>query len=287
VGSTSDELLEMVGEIPTLPNVAMQLAVMLDNPETEAGDVEKVIKQDPSLASRLLKLVNSAFYGLSNEVRSISRAVGILGFYAVKNIALSAFVFDFFGTSEEDFDLRAFWMHSIACGVSMTEAVKVSGQHKEIIKDAQVFGLLHDLGRIAAMHFMPTEFEEAVSIAREKAISLSEAESEVFDGINHQDVGKKLAEKWNFPPELAACMSYHHTPSLAPEEIRKIISALHVADLVAYALDLGSSGENRLQYFDEEACRLLSFDSEKIGLIMDGTLQNLKSCGPMVTMLDA
>jgi len=284
VSSQANTLMEAIGELPTLPTVAIELTRLLDDPNTEVKQIQAIVQQDPTLCSRLLKLVNSAFYGIPREVHSIATAINILGFNAVKNIALSCFVFDFFGSTDEDFDLNAFWKHSMATGVAFAETARVSNQIK--VQDAYIFGLLHDLGRLSIKHFAPEMLQKAQDTARMQNISLTQAETDVI-GINHAEVGYKLAERWGFPEPLAAGMRYHHTPEQAPDLMAEFAALTHVADLVTYTLDLGDSGEAKIFSVSDKAFELLKIDQAKLGEIMDGTLANLKQCGPMISIMKA
>jgi len=274
--------MEQIGELPTLPMVAMELTRMLDDPTTQVKQVQAIVQQDPTLCSRLLKLVNSAFYGIPREVHSVGTAINILGFNAVKNIALSCFVFDFFGSTGEGFDLNEFWKHSMATGIAFTESARVSGHAK--VQDAYVFGLLHDLGRLAIKHFMPDLFQEAQDTAKKEGVSLTKSEQDVI-GVDHTEIGYKLAERWGFPEPLAAGMRYHHTPGEAPDLMGEFAALTHVADLVSHCLGLGASGEERAFSVDEKAFESLGLDQAKVGRIMDGTLANLKQCGPMISIM--
>ena len=277
---TIDTLLERINDLPTLPAVAIELTAMLDEPETRIKDVEAIVKQDLSLSAKILKLVNSAFYCLPTEVQSISHAINILGFNSVKSMVLSTFVFDFFSAGSSRFDLAALWMHSMSCGVAAEQAASIAGRKGDFF----VFGLLHDLGRLLLRQLSPAQFEEAVKISREDRISLTAAEKQVF-GISHMEAGMRLAERWRFSPELTECLSRHHLPMDSPIDKRDLVSLIHVADVVSLSLALGDSNENRIELLSQEALDLLGFDQAKLGRIMDMTLDNLKSCGPMFSLL--
>jgi len=281
--NATERLMAKIEDIPTLPTVAMELTQMLDQPETETKDVQAVVRQDPSLSARLLKIVNSAYCGLPREVHDVAMAINILGFNAVKNVALSSFVFDFFGAEQSELDVKAFWMHSMACGVAVNEAARVAS--KSYTEDLFVFGLLHDLGRVIIWNFFPEEFKQIRATAVESRKSMTTAEREVL-GMTHMEAGACLGKRWRFPALLTEALGHHHWPSDAPEESREIVSLVHVADLVCQCLELGTSAEVTVEFVDEQAFELLGLDQPRIGRLMDQTLTNLFNCGPMMSLLD-
>jgi HD-like signal output (HDOD) protein len=156
--------LESISTIPTLSIVLDKLARLLQNPQTSAEEIGRAITTDQALASKVLKLVNSAFYGFPGKIGTITHAVVILGFSTVKNIVLTASIFDAFSNRKNqgsEFSMEKFWTHSIGCGAaSQTIAKHIGFKEKE---ECFIAGLIHDIGKIILCHYFHEEFEACFS----------------------------------------------------------------------------------------------------------------------------
>lgn len=229
--------------IPTLPKVANKVVRMALNPNVGLRQVAQVVESDPALAFKILKVVNSAFYGLSRKVGSISLAVNILGVREVILLTLEVSVFSAFPPvpGKPSFDREAFWRHSIGCG-AIARALEErfgKGRHDELFAG----GLLHDIGKILLDQYFHFEFLEALDISWRERIPMEEAELHVF-GTTHEEVGGWLAERWQLPEGLVACIRYHHRPFEAPSDYREEVGFVHVADILAKARGVGLGGDN-------------------------------------------
>jgi len=269
--------LDAVRELPTLPSIFERVNRVIDNPQSSAKDVYAIVQEDPALSAKILKIANSPFYGLSKNVSSVELAIPLVGFATIRNVALSAFVFDVFCPTESEFDSRGFWIHSIACAV----CTRILGQKylKEGKRDFFTLGLLHDIGKIVIAQFMPAEFKKIAGVVREKGMPVREAERMVL-GADHSYVGGKLAEKWKFPDDLVYAISHHHDLSGG----RKIEAAglVSVSNVIVKALCLGNSGDARITAIDEKAWGFLGLSPDDIGPIMDKVLEDINNMGPFL-----
>lgn len=275
------ELIAGIEDLPTLPEVVIEITRLVEDPDATAADIQKLVATDPALAATMLKLVNSAFYGIRRSVTSLDEAVKILGFVTVGNIALAAFVFDAFVTGEKRFNYREFWLHCIGTAA----AAKVVARRLQVKEVAEyfVFGLLHDLGVIVRMQYFPDEHAQIADLVSQGK-DLAEAEAEV-DGYAHKDLGAALAERWQFPGCLAAVIGRHGTSDI-PEDCSCEVAVTTCADAVAEALELGEGHSERAMLVDEATWQAAGISPEQMGSIMDETLDEMENYRAFMNLLD-
>lgn len=223
-----------ISHIATLPEVTLKIVELVEDPSSTAQDLHNVIANDPALSSRILKVVNSSFYGLPGQIGSINRAIVMLGLNAVKNIAIAASLAKLFrgGDLSHGFSARAIWEHAVACGaitkvVADTDKVGFSDE-------AFLAGLMHNIGLMVEMQFDRNKLIEVVqnlgvNAEGVPANDMREVEAQIF-GADHQDFGKGLCEKWKFPNNFTLVTGYHHNPMEAPADARRLPAMVYIAD---------------------------------------------------------
>lgn len=252
--------LESISTIPTLPVVIDKLTRLLQNPKTSAEEVGKAITTDQALASKVLKLVNSAFYGFPGRISTITHAIVILGFSTVKNVVLTASIFDAFrkqGTGIDGFDLEHFWLHSIACGAAAQSIAKITGSNQK--EECFIAGLIHDVGKIILCQYLPDDFRDVYLHAKEHSNLFFESEQVLFD-VTHQDVGGFLAQRWNLPKDLQNAVKFHHEP-LSTRDHYTMTAIVHCADIFVRALDYGNGCDNKIPVMSDHVWKNLGLDS--------------------------
>ncbi len=274
------ELVESIEDLPTLPEVVIGITQLVDDPDATAEDIYRIVSTDPALSATMLKLVNSAFYGMSRSVTSLEEAIRILGFVTVRNIALAAFVFDAFLTGKGQFDYKGFWMHSIGCAT----AAKVLAQRLHTADSGEYFvhGLLHDLGQIVLMQYSPEHLQEVIELIRQGR-DVGEAERDVL-GCTHQEAGAVLAEKWEFPPSLVAVIS-GHAEAVDGGEFEREVAVTTCASTVAQALEIGSTLPGKLTVVHEKTWRAADVMPADIGGIMDQVIADMDNARSFVSLL--
>ncbi|MGE5314488.1 MAG: HDOD domain-containing protein [Acidobacteriota bacterium] len=258
---TAQSLLQGYIEISSLPMMFVRITEAINNPRTSVHEISKIIGEDPGLTARLLRIVNSAFYNFPTKIDTISRAVTIVGTQQLRDLALATSVIRLFkGIPRELADMESFWRHSIACGAA---ARTLAGYRRESnIERFFVAGILHDLGRLVIFGKVPEQAREAIAMANEKNMPLYQAERTVL-GFDHALVGRALLQLWKLPNNLVDVVSYHHAPSGSlsfPNET----AIIHIADIFAHALGLGSSGERSVPSFSPEAWELMGVQTSII-----------------------
>ena len=234
------EIVEGLPHMATLPEVALNIIEVVEDPTSSAGDLHRIVATDPALSIRILKVVNSAFYGLPRQIGSINRAISLLGLNAVKNIAVAASLGKIFqgGTGCDSFEARELWSHSVA--TAATSFLIARELDNGSADEAFLAGLLHDIGFIVALQHDRTRLAQAVSLLEVDSDGaprneLLVTEREVF-GVDHQDLGAVLCEQWKLPRNLAAAAAHHHDPTELADSASAIPWIVHVADRHAASL---------------------------------------------------
>lgn len=232
-------LIESDPKLTSLPDVFVRINEVLNDAHSTAKEAAEAIGKDTSLSTKLLKLVNSAFYGFPVKVDTLSRAVTIVGSRQLTTLALGISVIALFKDLPGGLvDMRSFWKHSIACGVfASTLADPQAGGEVERLF---VAGLLHDVGRLVLYRNLPRHAAHVLATARLERILLREAERRLL-GFDHATLAGMLLRKWRFPESLEKAVRHHHG-GLAHLSM-PLPATVHVADAIAGALGLGSSGE--------------------------------------------
>ncbi|MEO0479114.1 MAG: HDOD domain-containing protein [Planctomycetota bacterium] len=267
--SNSTSILKLVNktmELPTIPEVLVRLNDVIASEESSAEDVAKVISVDPAVSTNILRIVNSAYYGLQVRVSSIGLAVSIMGFTMTKKVALKAAVFSVFGKNQktvDHFDPVAFWKHSIFTGV----AARVLGLESSRFgstdaEDLYICGLLHDIGKIIMMEKAGEQYRQVLAEAVKSGRPESEVEQEVF-GFTHADVGSVLGVKWFLPEELTVAIRYHHQPSKDPFH-RSLSSLIHLADHLAWCNGSPSTQGTMSSELDHEVYDQIGLDPQQV-----------------------
>jgi len=228
------KVLREIKNLPTLPGIVAKLGKMAENPDTTTEQMGRVISKDHILASKLLKLVNSAFYGFPQRISSLNSAIILLGFNVIKSLIISASIFEVM--EAQDVEL---WEHSLGCAVVCNVLARHLG-----VKDPEEIstaGLIHDIGKVAIKMELPKEYEMITALSQEKKISRFEAEREIL-GLDHAEVGSWLAKSWNLPNKLVEPIACHHDPQLAREEL--LASAIvHFGNIMIRGLGYGHAGD--------------------------------------------
>jgi putative nucleotidyltransferase with HDIG domain len=253
------QLVQTIRDLPALPEVVVRVMRMAEDPRSDAQGIARVIATDQAMAARVLKLANSAFYGLPRRVSTLSEAVVILGFRTIKNLAIAASTFELLNREIAGYWLQRgeLWRHSLACAIGAQLIARRVGL--PVSEEAFVAGLLHDIGKVAIHLFVREQFDQIMERALQDRIPFVEAEQAVL-GFNHAMAGGLIAEKWNLPPLLVSVIKYHHQPSSAPEK-EPMISVVHLADLLSITMGIGIGGDGL--YYTLEEGTLAMFQLEQ------------------------
>jgi putative nucleotidyltransferase with HDIG domain len=249
VSVKATNLVKETVQIGSLPGVFFQINEAVENPRTSFSDIGRIISADTALCARLLKVVNSSYFGFSSQIETITHAITVVGMLEVRDLVLATTVIRYFrGMSEDRVSMESFWRHSIACGVAArTLAIYRREPNPERY---YVAGLMHDLGRLILFMNNHADMAKVFELYDEGGL-LVDAERSVL-GVDHAEVGAALMEKWKLPVTLVDIIRHHHNPSLAAEKTLDA-SIVHLSDILVHALEFGNSGERYVPALDENA----------------------------------
>ncbi len=218
-----------IKSLPPFPAVALQLMSMLDDEDVPMKQIVTLLRIDPALSAEILRVSNSALYGLSRRIDNVSHAVVVLGTESVKRLALTVALGRFSKRFLHYKALRVCWDHSVACAII---SERLAGELNQPKDRAYTAGLLLDVGRLALLACYPTEYGNLVEVARENEFDQLECEREMFD-IDHCAAGEWLGCHWNLPDDLVEAISTHHSREPDDDSVSSIVAA---ADRIADAL---------------------------------------------------
>jgi putative nucleotidyltransferase with HDIG domain len=232
--------LRNVRNLPTLPDVAVRLLEMGESPTASMRDLARWIEKDTALAARVLKLVNSSFFGVPREVTSVRHALMILGMAHLRNLVLSSAVSNLFDQqgSVGGFSRREFWKHCVAVAGAARTIAAVRGLLDP--ETAFTAGLIHDIGKLVMDRYLHEDFVKVVALLEDPERTMSAAEIEVL-GVHHAEIGHHLVAHWNLPEVLRMAVGFHHEPQTAPQHAA-VAALVGVADAMVRQLHIGSGG---------------------------------------------
>jgi putative nucleotidyltransferase with HDIG domain len=258
VGQLTDRLLS-IRDLPTFPTTALEVMRLASDSDSSAAELAKIISKDPALATKILRVANSPYYGFARKISTIEWAIVALGFESLRETILSLTLIDLFkGGVMKNFDPRKFWKHAIDTGTAGRSLAREL--RYRIPGEAYAAGLLHDIGTLVLYRYFHEDFEEISRLVSEENLQPSQAEV-VVTGTTHGEIGAWLASKWNFPAYLVEAIQFHHAPAFA--EVNPELTAItHVASLIASSS--GYSCADQPLKFDMAAVQLIGVD--KLGI---------------------
>jgi putative nucleotidyltransferase with HDIG domain len=246
----SRELAEHIERLPQFPESILQLQKILEDPDAEMNEIARVLGQDPSLTADLLRTVNSARYMLSRRLDNVVEAVKVVGLRGLRQMLFSYGTKRVLGDGEENDVSRRLWEHSQRTAFFAYAIARSVYKRKDILDDVYVGAILHDMGKIVFSNLHPDVVQHIQEFADSKGIPSSVFE-EMSNGIDHAEVGARLAERWNFPDILVASIRYHHTPLKAPGQFRDVVAVIYVAN------ELAGSSSPEYDQFDGRVLRMI------------------------------
>ena len=259
-----------INTMPALPVTVTKVVEIANNPATSPVDLNKVISLDPVLMARVLKLINSAYYGVSSKVNSLVRAIIMLGINTVKNLALSSAVMDTFGRKNQfrALDPQAFWRHSLGVGVTSKLIAKKRKVESAKLEEYFIAGLLHGIGKIPLNNVLSEEYVQAMSIADRQKLPLYAAERRVF-GFDHTFVGARIGEAWKLGNAIQDTIKYQLRPSEYEGQYGDIVNTTNIAIYFVTISEIGFSGDRYPERPSDYAFESISIDESFLDDIED------------------
>ena len=254
--------LDSIPDIPTLPSIVITVNKMLQDYDTSIKNLSKAIEKDQSMVTKILRLVNSTFYGFRSSINNIPHAVIVLGFNTIRNAIVSVSIIKTFSGKDicEGFEIEEFWKHSIA--VAVTSRYLAEQTRLDSPEDCFVSGLLHDIGKLVLYQYFPDLFSEVWKSVKEDNLSFYEAEKNLLP-VNHAQIGGYLTKKWQFPVNLIDSITYHHKIRQTVSNLNQLI-IVHTADAIVNNYKVDSEISADFSSIDPKAKTIMSQQLETV-----------------------
>ncbi|MBI5194295.1 MAG: HDOD domain-containing protein [Nitrospirae bacterium] len=276
--TTVDDVILSSCEIPPMPNVAHQILVMVADPNTTSEKLQKAISVDQALATRILKIANSPFYGVPRTIRTLSTAIMILGFGMIRNIVLAVVTKSInrkVGLTE-----AMMWEHAV--GVSTASFLVAKEIHSPDPEEAFLAGLLHDIGKQILNNHDPEKYMQVIEKNYNDSVPFYTAEEQLF-GFNHTEVGALVVKKWKLSEELENAIRYHHKGYMVtlkeyPFYAGKISLIVNLADLLCLKMGIGTRKPiEEIDIVNSESALLLKLSEDKLKNLVDVVYNNYQA----------
>jgi putative nucleotidyltransferase with HDIG domain len=276
-----ERLEKIVETMPAFPASVRTILDITNDINCAPKDLVKVIELDPVLTAKVLKLVNSAYFGLSREVTSVKYSVVYVGINTIKNVAISIAAIGMLPhTSSGGYDLNRFLNHSLTTAAISRLLARTRGVSESELGDYFVASLLHDIGQMVLGQYMPEEFQQAMALAKERAIPIHEAEREVI-GLDHAEIGAMLAESWELPPQLISCIRNHHQVNNL-EEPTPLEKTVFIANQVSKGMVEEETVLSKPEPVSEAIVDWLGMPVEEVAGSLDGLDEEIEKCNVFI-----
>jgi len=276
-------LVSQISNLVSLPEIYLRVNKVIEDPQSTADSVAKVICFDPALTAKILQIANSPIYSFSSEISTVSKAVSILGTKQIRDLVLASSVSKVFDKLSNDIiSMYDFWKHSVFCGlVARTIAYESRKAQGEFVFIA---GLLHDIGKLVIYSELPDLAKEAFLIASQSAgeVTLSEAEQQVL-GFDHSQVGGELIQLWKLPLSLQECVEYHHIPG-KEKNFHVEVAIIHLANAVSNLEEQDENGDYDLRKIDPLVWQVTGLDKKIIEPLIAGVQAQVSEVQSLLSM---
>ncbi len=260
-----DKILLQIDKLPPMPQVIQRLAALLHDPDISALKLLETVQMDQALTANVLRIANSAYFGSRRKVTSLNQALTLLGNNRLMNIVVAQGSSAHFSQSNEGYNLAKgeLWRHSIGTALGSQILVQRRGGRNDPM--LYTAALLHDIGKVVLSEFVAKDFDQIAALVRERGYSFEEAENEVV-GIDHAELGARVCEGWNFPPELVAAIRHHHHPER--EEMDTLGAFVCVSDLMCMLMGIGAGADGLAYRASNTLLEKLGLSAQDLELAM-------------------
>lgn len=267
-----DEILDRVAAIQPLPDTVMKLINVVNDPKSTIDNIIEVVRYDQAVTTQMLRICNSAYFAVSREIDSLNDAIRMLGTMKILQLVMAVHSNSLLAKQQSGYGLEPgiLWKHSV--GVAITATLFAERIHYPNSNLAFTAGLLHDVGKTILNEYVGQEFAEIVRRVNDENLSFSEAEHAVL-GFSHEEIGAKVAEKWQVPEHIARCIRYHHEPQALPTP-DPLVDAVYLGNCVCLLLGIGL-GTDGLSYRADHSI-MERYDLRESDLELAGTQMMLE-----------
>ncbi len=259
-----------VHKMPALPVTVAKVLEITNNPKTSPADLNQIISLDPVLMGKVMRLINSAYYSLPNQITSLVRAIIMLGINTVKNLALSTAVLGTLGKASDfqALNMEGFWRHSISVGVTAKLIATRRNVNPKLREEYFIGGLLHDIGKIPLNNKLAKEYVQAISNTDREQIPLYQSEEKIML-VNHAMVGKLIIDNWRLGENLSDAVCFHHDLEEYTGTHRDLVETVAVANLFSNTFELGFSGDRYPERLSDAVMKETGVDWDYLESIED------------------
>ena len=251
---------DSIDKMPPLSPVVHKIIIVANDVTSSAQHLTDVIQLDPVLTAKVIRMVNSAYFGLPQEIKSLKQAVVMLGINTIKNVALSSALMGKISLKKGAIDAEEFWKHSIGVAVASKLIAQRLGIDKKLLEEFFIAGLIHDIGKVLLNNFFLDEMKQIIEISQTKGGLIIDIEKNIL-GLSHEEIGIAIGKKWNFENNLLYAVGKHHIPIMKGDSaIYSMI--VHIADVFVKVLKVGFSGNYVIDLIDESIWQILNVNEE-------------------------
>ena len=269
----ANKIASAIKSFPGMPGTAVKLLGLIDDSAMRVSQIEAILRRDPGLTANVLRMANSAYFGIPSKVGSIRQAVILLGLKRLIQMVIAACVSAIMDKSVPGYDLPPgeLWRHSIAASVAAEGLVKVL--KVDAAEEIFTAALLHDVGKLVLGDFVKDEFKQ-IETAVSQGISFEMAEKIVL-GTNHADVGARILTKWLLPPEIVNAVQFHHAPE-ASERVSSMLDIVHAANFISMMIGIGIGADGLQHEPSAEVTERLGLEPVHLEKVASQTMQWVK-----------
>lgn len=252
-----------VRDIPSLPEIINKVIELVQNPNSSALQLAKIIENDAGLTARVLKMVNSAYYGFPKQISSIQHSIAILGFNTIRGLVLSSSIFKIFAPIDNEIkmlDYKKLWKHCFICAIIAKNINKIL----KVCESDNLFSatILHDIGKIILDQYDHANYIMALTEFSQLNETKNLSIEKKYCGLNHCETGHLISEHWNLPEIISQVIRYHHSPDKADIEHQKTVTVVAIANLFSYIYE--NKLKLQIEYFEKINIDILNINTEKL-----------------------
>ncbi|MGD8449923.1 MAG: HDOD domain-containing protein [Desulfobacterales bacterium] len=280
--SSINSIIKKIERLTPIPQVASKVMSIAEDPKSSMSDLSKIIVYDTAVTANLLKVVNSAYFGLPEKVDSVHQAIVYLGMSQVVDLVLLSASGKNLQTAQEGYDLKAgeLWKYSVSSALIAREIAEKKG-----VKDTHLIftaALLKDIGKVILNQYVKDSFEKINALVTKQNFTFREAEKEVI-GIDHAELGGMVAENWKFSPKMVEIIRHHHRPQeTSMSEFESAI--VYMADTICMMMGIGVGSDGLAYRFHREVVESLELTETEFQKMVAGFVEKIGEIEAMINV---
>jgi putative nucleotidyltransferase with HDIG domain len=277
-----EQIIANIDQLPSIPLVVSKIINMVNDPEINFKLIADEISKDQAITTDILKICNSAYYSKGKEITSVDRAIVTLGIKEVKDIIVVSTTKQVLNKPIIGYDLEKgdLWKHNLVVAM-LAKKIAIMKKQRALADVVFTGGIIHDVGKTILAMFVANTFKEILETSQTKQIDFTTAEREVM-GFDHQEIGEKILEKWQFPEVLRMIVRHHHDPDQAPAQYGQIVSIVHIANTIALMAGVGIGNDGLFHELSENAIKTVGMAPEELEQVFGGVPETLKQAQTML-----